>query len=75
MPNREDPVDVRASLEDSIFELSTIEDVYDIRLARSRVAEVLEKLRLALAELKREEARRVARWERNCLRRLAPSTE
>ena len=51
-------IDIESALEDAIFELNTIEDVYDIELARSRVTEVLdEMLRPALAAVQANEKR------------------
>ena len=51
-------IDIESALEDAIFELNTIEDVYDIKLARSRAKEVLdEMLRPALAAVQANEKR------------------
>ena len=51
-------IDVESALEDAIFDLSALEDVYDLALMRSRVAMVIEEcLRPALAAVKANEKR------------------
>jgi hypothetical protein len=53
-----EPIDVESALEDAIFELTAVEDIYDLVLMRSLVAMVIEEcLRTALAAVKANEKR------------------
>ena len=51
-------IDVASALLDAIYELSQVEDIYDLRLMRSRVAKVLEEcLKPAVAAVRANEKR------------------